>query len=116
MARRKNNPQQQRSQQFNRERSMVIGTAKRYAHALLNGEDEKLNEMTLYTEGAIGSKGSNVTALRDAGASRLKSIAHNGKTAYALFTNGVGDPACIAMFNVVDGQHVMGDWQVFRKI
>jgi len=94
--------------------SQILGAANQYASALMRGDEETLSRMSLYSEGAIGAKGSNLTALKRTGASRILESSRTRKGAMVTFgQEGSTSPVCIARFTVVDPAHVMGDWQIF---
>lgn len=95
---------------------MIIGTAKKYAYALLNDSEDTLNEMTLYDKGSIGSSDSNISKFKKTGAKRVIGVANNGKHAMIEFGGDNNQTACIVKCEVLDGKHVLGDWEVFGKI
>ncbi len=110
--------QQHPRRQIDQTRSMVSSVAGQFAKALLQGSEDILAKMTLYSQesGGIGSDASNVTTLRQSGASGIKRIFADSKTkeAMVLFGNGQ-DISCIALLKIVDGGHVMGDWELYKK-
>jgi hypothetical protein len=119
MKQNRNRGGQQRSRRSqNPELGMVMGTGKRYARALLGNEQDTLNKMTLYQQGqgAIGTGQSNVSTLKNSGATSIKRVLADGKQAMVLFGNDTDSIACIGLFRIIDHEHVLSGWTVFAPI
>lgn len=101
--------QQQKKQSADRTKSLVG----QFANALIKSDENTLNKMARYSQGAIGSAGGNVSKLQAIGANGISSISTtNGTQAFVQFTKN-NEAACIGVFDAIGDKYVDGSWKIY---
>jgi hypothetical protein len=97
---------------MSRQAQQLRTTAGQYAHALIKGDEDTLNKMTVYSsKGGVGSSPASLPS----SATGISEIMTRGNDAIVFFEGTDQDTPCVGRFTVL-GNKVLSDWKLYKQI